>query len=249
MLKETASSLIERLREERVSARYYEKKKIMVVWFWSGQTETAVPISQVYVVEALLERLRKPAEVVFKYRCGFPTAISYDEVKASRIVTPILHEILQTKDWNLIRVLGDALQDCGCDSPEVVEHCNRETHRRDSWLLFFLSYRKLFGATPGSLSATFHKPDVGDMYSRPNVKPMIALLINKRHGKSIAETAELLRRVSPPFISWSQYVFSLRKLLTAPDVIWDKFCDGSLQLKAADAAYNTVNWIMAGLGR
>ncbi len=54
----------------------------------------------------------------------------------TRTVIGLARSIYAERSFDLMGVLGDAFQDAGCDSPQVLDHCyNHGVHARGCWLL------------------------------------------------------------------------------------------------------------------
>lgn len=54
------------------------------------------------------------------------------------IVQALSEQIYQERDFALMPLLGDALQDAGCACTEILDHCTEQVHVRGCWLIDLL---------------------------------------------------------------------------------------------------------------
>lgn len=66
---------------------------------------------------------------------GFPEVqVRYDPNWSTSTAVAIAREINETRDFSAMAILADALQDAGCNEPEILEHCRaKKPHVRGCW--------------------------------------------------------------------------------------------------------------------
>ena len=74
---------------------------------------------------------------VFRDVFGYPDAqIAFDPRWRTSTVVALARAMHASGDFSAMPILADALQDDGCEEPEVLEHCRaEETHTRGCWVL------------------------------------------------------------------------------------------------------------------
>lgn len=67
---------------------------------------------------------------------GYPeVSVAFDSNWRTSTVIAMVHGMYATRDFAAMPILADALQDAGCDEPEILEHCRAEKpHLRGCWV-------------------------------------------------------------------------------------------------------------------
>jgi hypothetical protein len=67
---------------------------------------------------------------------GYPeVTVTYDPEWRTSTAVAIVRGMYETRDFSAMPILADALQDAGCDEPEVLEHCRADQpHVRGCWV-------------------------------------------------------------------------------------------------------------------
>jgi hypothetical protein len=60
-------------------------------------------------------------------------------VRRDATVAALARGIRATGDWSGFVALADALQEAGCTDEELLNHCRRESHSRECWVLGMLA--------------------------------------------------------------------------------------------------------------
>jgi hypothetical protein len=85
----------------------------------------------------------EPAEPCLRPRRRPDTERRLAAARQDSNVAALARGIHESEDWSGFAPLRDALLEAGCTDEEVLNHCRREQHARDCWVL-----RLLLGPTP-----------------------------------------------------------------------------------------------------
>jgi hypothetical protein len=68
---------------------------------------------------------------------GYPeVTVVFDPLWRTSTVVAMANAINKSRDFSAMPILADALQDAGCEEPEILEHCRAEKpHVRGCWVL------------------------------------------------------------------------------------------------------------------
>jgi hypothetical protein len=80
---------------------------------------------------------------------GYPEfTVKFDRNWGTTTAVAIVREMYSSRDFSAMPILADALQDAGCDEPEILEHCRAEKpHVRGCWVC-----EEIVGKVPQSVA-------------------------------------------------------------------------------------------------
>ena len=65
--------------------------------------------------------------------------VTLDPAWLTSTVTALAGQVSESRDFTAMRILADALQDAGCDSDDILNHCRRPgSHVRECWVVDLL---------------------------------------------------------------------------------------------------------------
>jgi hypothetical protein len=64
-------------------------------------------------------------------------SVAFDPAWRTSTVTALASQVYESRDFSAMPILADALQDAGCDSDDVLNHCRdgKQVHVRGCWVI------------------------------------------------------------------------------------------------------------------
>jgi hypothetical protein len=117
----------------------YEASIAILMLFEISVGSAGVAARQVREIARLVdhEDLNQPQCDLLRDLFGDPSRpLPYDPGWSSPRVAELARSIYEARDFDAMPMLGDALEDAGCDGPEVLDHCRRPgNHARGCWVV------------------------------------------------------------------------------------------------------------------
>jgi hypothetical protein len=91
---------------------------------WALSSLATIPGTEFLVVRMLREVFGPPA----------PT---FNRAWRTPTVTTLARQMYESRDFGAMPILADALQDAGCDSADILDHCRdpKQVHVRGCWVV------------------------------------------------------------------------------------------------------------------
>ncbi|MBA4192078.1 MAG: hypothetical protein C0467_29215 [Planctomycetaceae bacterium] len=63
--------------------------------------------------------------------------VTFDPVWLTSTVVSLAQSMYESRDFSAMPILADALQDAGCDDPDILNHCRdvNQVHVRGCWVV------------------------------------------------------------------------------------------------------------------
>jgi hypothetical protein len=105
--------------------------------------------------------------------------LPFDPAWRTATVLALTRAIEGERNYTRMPILADALEEAGCDVPEVLDHCRRcDGHSRDCWVM-----RLILDRDP--LPVPLHDPEVIDVLRRAiEPSPALQLIRERLEGRS-----------------------------------------------------------------
>lgn len=133
MNQKDATRLVAALKEMGVSVRE-EREGVVCISVEAKHGRADIFYDQAYTLRAILELLGGATPSgLYEYRVGPHRPLLFDPVAKDLLRAACVDIVVRGRIGEL-PILGDILQDNGCDDPAVAEHCAAKQHHLDSWL-------------------------------------------------------------------------------------------------------------------
>ena len=106
----------------------------------SGESQTWVPDGEGYIMKTVRQRPEQARVHCYLFRDIFGNPFrhaTFDPAWRSSTVVALAAQMYESRDFGAMPILADALQDAGCDSEDVLNHCRdaKATHVRGCWVV------------------------------------------------------------------------------------------------------------------
>jgi hypothetical protein len=84
-----------------------------------------------------LARARRQSYAVFRELSGHVDSVIFDPAWRTSTAVALATQMYDSRDFSIMPILADALQDAGCDNDDILAHCRdpQGTHVRGCWVV------------------------------------------------------------------------------------------------------------------